>query len=484
MNHDSNVPCLHSPLLTAALVVLLSGISLADDPRSALVIIRHAACTPGGQSSMGTKCNSSASEVFHPDGSLFATLGIKTKDTIDFHLRPWRDVTFRLEHINPLLYDYQVGDIVTTNTEDYAALLEFIKSLGSLGTSFAKVETAAAPLRGAPVEITFPDAVANISGAYEKIPGWTSDSYADPNMIKQKVDEEWGQIPDSMQRIREDLKIFRACAGSIIQTNVTGPEANTDHPSRKATAAIDPGTKAPAANAEDSEDPCVKAGASREIITFALILEPDLVETMDLLEAFKKDVDELDTSRDIKTLDYSTSEKQTFTLTISRNANWPESLDQKGDLRKTGDIELSVEPYSPVSLSVAGAVVYSFVRDPEFSAEKQEDGTFLIRKSQSDYKATQVAAMLELTPRALEFPLFSIPVELGITPTDKLGIYLGAGIRSQGRFSFGGGLAFQQVDQLVDGLAVNQGIESEDKLKTEKVFKTGLYLHITVSLSP
>ena len=89
--------------------------------------------------------------------------------------------------------------------------------------------------------------------------------------------------------------------------------------------------------------------------------------------------------------------------------------------------------------------------------------------------------MLSITPRAWSNPAFRGSIQLGASPVkDKIGLFLGGGIQFFNQLSIGGGIAYQQAQRLAPGLALNQEIASEDKLKTNVIFKSGFYLTITL----
>ena len=135
---------------------------------------------------------------------------------------------------------------------------------------------------------------------------------------------------------------------------------------------------------------------------------------------------------------------------------------------------------SRVAVTVGAAAVYSFVTAPTFSAAIS-GGQIVIKQVKSDYKKLDVAAMLEIEPRAWDLGPLNLGVQLGVSPKSDIGLFLGLSLRATGFFTLGAGIAFQQVDRLAPGLSVGQMIASPDALKTEKKFRSGLYIHLTVT---
>ena len=173
----------------------------------------------------------------------------------------------------------------------------------------------------------------------------------------------------------------------------------------------------------------------------------------------------------------SPSENQPIEVEISRKGNWPKDLKST---RFEGKSSLTLSPESRANISVAGALIYSFVRDPSFEAKAAGDA-FEITKTGEPYKKLDLAAMMQIEPKAWDLDPLNLGIQLGVAPQSDWGLFLGVSLRAADMFTFGAGVAFQEVEQLEAGLSEGQVIESADLLKTKKEFETGLYLHITVT---
>ena len=180
------------------------------------------------------------------------------------------------------------------------------------------------------------------------------------------------------------------------------------------------------------------------------------------------------------TVDYSSKENQDWSLNIevvdgnTAGRGKPEQV--------AGDFSVRFVPYSPVKLGVGAAVIYSFVGNEKYGTRAVEGGFEIIEEpDQEQYQAEGIAAVLTITPRGWTDPTFGGFFEIGVQPTDRLGLLAGAGIRLYDLVSFGAGVAFQQVDVLGPGLEVEENIATESDLKTVRRFKAGVYLHLTIA---
>jgi hypothetical protein len=154
----------------------------------------------------------------------------------------------------------------------------------------------------------------------------------------------------------------------------------------------------------------------------------------------------------------------------------------KQSRRAVGDVAFPMKPYYAVHLSMSPALVYSFVKAPQFTTRKNADGTYQIVENKSDYRGTNVSAMLTLTPRGWAEAIGGA-FQIGVSPVkDQIGFFGGVQLRLADLIRLGTGLAYQQVPRLSQGLNVATPIASPDALKTESHFKGGAYLSLEVKL--
>jgi hypothetical protein len=181
-------------------------------------------------------------------------------------------------------------------------------------------------------------------------------------------------------------------------------------------------------------------------------------------------------------VDYASALVTKTTLKITQATDIPDDvLEAVKPSRATKEIDLSFRSYDAVQIGVGGAMVYSFVKSHKFEAKPLSGGGFKVTDTQdSDHTGTDVAAMLTIVPNSWADSDFHPLFEIGVSPQKNLGIFAGLGLTFNSTFSFGAGVAFQQVDEL-KGLKVGDPLSNAADLKTEKRFATGVYLHFTAS---
>jgi hypothetical protein len=184
----------------------------------------------------------------------------------------------------------------------------------------------------------------------------------------------------------------------------------------------------------------------------------------------------------LKTVKYSATQTQPAVLTIGKVP--VENVDVSK--YKTGDFKIAFNPGGPVKYDYGLAAVYSFLEVPQFGAKKGTDDKLHIARTDNGdaVSGTTGAAMLTITPRRWNDPQFGAGFQLGISPVkDKAGIFLGGRIRVFELFTFGAGIAYQQTKRLARGQALDDIVESADKIKTTNAFKPAAYVSIGIDLT-
>lgn len=186
-----------------------------------------------------------------------------------------------------------------------------------------------------------------------------------------------------------------------------------------------------------------------------------------------------------KTISYDAGHEQPFTLVVAANRKYadffPAGTDKYQNAR-AGSFALRVAPKERLALSLGAGVLYSFVRDPEFSVSENSSGALTIAKKENDYAEFNGAVVLNVT--GAKWRLFGAHpfVQVGLAPSsENLAVLAGVGLQLFDRGAVSLGAIYQRVDTLAGGLAEGQIVESVDALKTEKEFKTGLYLMLSVT---
>jgi hypothetical protein len=186
---------------------------------------------------------------------------------------------------------------------------------------------------------------------------------------------------------------------------------------------------------------------------------------------------------ELGTIDFVASENALATVEIGAAANAKGSDVAE---RKTGTFKFGIEPYSPAHIKFGMAALYSFIEAPEYTAVAQSSGAFLITRTDNGNAVNGLtgAGMLSVTPRSWSNPVVGGSFQLGISPvTDKIGLFAGATIRVLDRFSFGGGIAYQQTQRLTGPLEEGATVAAADDLKTTTKFVPGAYVSFTFNLN-
>lgn len=202
-------------------------------------------------------------------------------------------------------------------------------------------------------------------------------------------------------------------------------------------------------------------------------------KTLQTLRDFKKAVLAVDVEIELEGESISPQTNATLHIMIEPVPPVP---DTQAPARKTGDVKIPTCPYSPVDLGFGAGMVYSFVKAPSFTAEKQDDGKFKIVEKEGKNRAQNVSAMLTITPRAWRNPLFGGAFQLGISPVkDQVGIFGGVQLRIAKYATIGAGYGYQQVPRL-DGQTAGDILEKQDALKTSNHYKGGAYVSLLLTL--
>jgi hypothetical protein len=205
---------------------------------------------------------------------------------------------------------------------------------------------------------------------------------------------------------------------------------------------------------------------------------PQVQKTLAELRKFKELFDQIGVPVSLDPFTVNIAEDQPIEVEITRTEIFPTGLTSSRFVGK-GTFTVSPETRARI-VTLAPAMVYSFVRDPTFEA-KASGGQFVIQQKENPYKELELAAMMLVEPDAWDLGSVNLGFQLGASPQKALGLFLGLSLRASDLFTFGAGVAYQRVDRLKDGLSIGQTLASQDLLKTEKEFREGLYLHITVT---
>jgi hypothetical protein len=374
-----------------------------------------------------------------------------------FHVRKDTTVRISIEDPNPLLYQYSLKLGVAVQTANSKALGGFADSLDSFLATFtsgpgAKFLSEATPGAGAaavPLQDACPDAVQAVQ---------------DLVALAQKIN---------------DAAAKRAAITNQSQADHAGAKAALqalDLPSRnKELKALDQRLETIGFSLLSST---AAPEACRSLVALARTELPSIGRVLDNLNEFAKLVGQIDEPITLAPFVVNIDEDQPIVVKITKSDNWIPGLNEKKPF--IGDASFTVSPLSRVSITFGAAAVYSFVRSPTFSAASS-GSQFVVKQTKNDYKKVDGAVMMQVEPTAWDLGPLNVGFQVGVAPKTDLGLFLGLSLRAANHFTLGAGVAFQRVDRLAPGLAVGQILASQDALKTEKTFRSGLYLNITVT---
>jgi hypothetical protein len=353
---------------------------------------------------------------------------------------------------NLVLYQYKLEKLTPIITENQKELLELATSLDALAKTLAAGIQKAGDERG---KLATKEAE-SCNDSIEAVKSFK----AAVDSIEKARKESQTVIVTSFAKLDRAKELVRDWNLPELQKKLTKAREDLDKVTDKLLESVQP-------------NPC--AG----IVALARDRARDVQKTLDELKSLSDLVEQSGTPIALTPFTVKITENQPVKISISRTKLYPDSLPPNA--RFVGDTTITVAPRSRVDISVAPAMVYSFVRDPAFEAE-EKNGQIFIREKENPYKGLDLAAMLELEPHAWDLGPLNLGVQLGVMPQSDWGLFLGFSMRASDLFTFGAGVAFQKVKRLQEGLSPNQQIASKDLLKTEDDFDQGLYLHLTVSL--
>jgi hypothetical protein len=398
-------------------------------------------------------------------------------------VQPGEAVSIRLEDPNPLLFSYSWKEGPKTDSANAKVIADLVASFKQLSDqlqAITKTGGGARTAQGQPSPASESDRALEVlkqlgtdlndlATDLEKVPDLIKDSGKGCEAaaeVKKKV-AAW-QAPALLEKLDGDLKEIDKWALIFLREDL---------------ASNPPPSKPPKDQQQAQESPPKVPSPLALNITRAQALGPQVREMMAALKSFD------DAARGIQVpiifsppiqFDAAHDSHGTFEIALaSGNETVAKGAKVEG---KPGKYPFTLLPYSPVDLAVGPAMIYSFIETQEYGTKTENGKILIVRKdSGNQVNGLTVGAMLSITPRAWSNPAFRGSIQLGASPVkDKIGLFLGGGIKFFNLLSIGGGIAYQQAQRLAPGLALNQEIASEDKLKTNIVFKSGFYLTITL----
>ena len=225
--------------------------------------------------------------------------------------------------------------------------------------------------------------------------------------------------------------------------------------------------------------------AERLQLFLAIVLEKDqFVEMARLLAEFEKAAIQVGKQKPIASISYDPKYIISQKIVIKSNNQFDAFLSNNArafQKKRSQQITLVAEPETSIHLSISPGVIYSFVQNPQFAAVENQAGEIAISKTEDNVAALSAAVALNFVPDKFFGEGVEPFLQVGVVPeSDKPGIFLGVGFSAFKQVLLSGGIMYQRVNELGEGLSVGDVLGSVNDLKTDEKWETGLYLSIGV----
>lgn len=188
----------------------------------------------------------------------------------------------------------------------------------------------------------------------------------------------------------------------------------------------------------------------------------------------------------LASLEYTQEKDQVLTVDVSENSRFAALLGTKAkayQAERIGSYSIVFSPYELIHMRPSLGVIYSFVKAPRFTTERNAAGELQIATDADEFAEYGGLVSMDFTSDRYFRKGIQPFLQVGVSPSsDNLGIAVGIGVRAYKSFTLSLGAVYQRVHKLESGLAVGDVLESEDELKTSKEFKVGFYLGLGVKL--
>jgi hypothetical protein len=147
-----------------------------------------------------------------------------------------------------------------------------------------------------------------------------------------------------------------------------------------------------------------------------------------------------------------------------------------------GVYDFVFSPEQSFHYRISGGVIYSFVRNPEYSVATDAAGKVTIAEKSSDYNEVSGALALNVYPDRLFDEGVKWFGQIGVSPAkDANAFLLGAGFDAFDKLSLGAGIIYQQRRELAGGQTVGMPLAKAEDLNVNHRFHTGFYILFGVS---
>ena len=140
-----------------------------------------------------------------------------------------------------------------------------------------------------------------------------------------------------------------------------------------------------------------------------------------------------------------------------------------------GTYTVNVSPKETLAIEISAGVMYSFVRNPEYSVG-DSSGMLVVAETSDDYTEFSAAVALDVTLSPWPTKEQDLSCRSVCHPIATISPFSGIGLRSGNQFTFSGGYVYQRVNELADGFSVGDTLDAAEDLATDDKFDGGLYL--------
>jgi hypothetical protein len=405
-----------------------------------------------------------------------------------------------VEESNPILFIYKAGDIEKSPTESYLAmqkLAEAVKTFVAQADA-ARGNQAASPLARAGGEVgqvlviegidvsKLRSLAERVASNYQRITGWIKDSYGseDGRKAMQAATAAAARDAKDLAAMLEELTVLtlKMTSGAKLRVQIGSDR------SPPIDAAASPSAWIGIDNVWAGYDPASRKvlGEQRAFLDFARQERTQLREIASTLSAFASVAAGVSVPPclDLKSVEFDPKNKQKLPIAITANDKFKAFFDAEITAYQqkllAPDVYITFVPEEKIQLRVAPGVLYSFVKNPEFSAVTSEAGVISIQQKTEDYNAVDGVVALNLTWNKYAGEGTAPYLQIGLVPSsDSTAFVLGAGLNFYKEMVVSAGVIYQRVRKL-DGQSVGDVLESADDLKTKREFKTGFYIGLGV----
>lgn len=400
---------------------------------------------------------------------------IPLNNVINIEERASGSVIIEVHDLNRVFYEYSFGDISTKYTDNYAALKTFFDAIKK--TSFGK-NTALENAQKSNQQIleSIQNSAANTSTHDNAINGSLQVLKNISNTVEKTLDALYaGNLDTAAEAIDAAKRLVPNGKLAIVylKRSIAQPNVNL-------------------AKFIEGKD-LTKLEERNSISALLAFIENDseidklftFIEKLDELLILKKHQKACSIGQDYpyqmcKSVELNNEKIQTVPIVVKKNDAFASFLDPSQVITfKDKTYKVHVSPKETFTFDIATGVFYDFIENYSYGTEFK-DGKLVI--TEKDNRGSKINGMVALNVGLAKYKneLARPIAQIGLlTSEGDIGFIAGVGITAfDGKASFTFGALYKKVENLSNGLEVGGNIDSQDALKTENDYKSGLYIGV------